>query len=549
MNLYPFYLNSNVKIPIIPSKQVFCLLFSVFCSWQLLNAQLNGSFYFDTVKVKDWPAIHSFAYGVYGPYVLMIGGRTDGVHGKKSGFENTNSNQLIYLWNVETNAITVYHPDSLNITLKDFLNAANTNFTQDKEFLYILGGYGQSLNGDYITYPYFIKIGLEDCINRILQNRNLMPSIQYLHNDLFAVAGGQLKILDSTFYLIGGHKFTGKYDHENHSMNQNYTDAVRIFKLNDQGDTLQLLPLAEFVDDIVFHRRDFNVSPMISQSGNLELMAFSGVFQYNINRAFLNTSIITPNGYREIFDFEQKFASYSCARIGLYDSTNNQMHQVFFGGMAEYYRDSTQAINHDEYVPFVKSVSSVSRLADGSYSEILYANELPGYFGTNSEFFVNPGLTLSHPEIIDLSSLQRDTTLLGYIFGGIYNPGPMRNPWQNDSAHLTISNPYLLKSYYIKNKSTATNKINAEIKEQEISIHPNPAHNKIQISFSNPYNIQKLSIELLDSNGQSLGKYHYGQLRHPQLLLNTTGIKSQNLFLNFHINNKFLIRKQVILIK
>jgi len=70
-------------------------------------------------------------------------------------------------------------------------------------------------------------------------------------------------------------------------------------------------------------------------------MVFSGVFQYNINRPFLNTAIIDRTNFEERFDFEHKLASYTCSRLGLYDSIKNEFHLLFFGGMADYFRDSS----------------------------------------------------------------------------------------------------------------------------------------------------------------------------------------------------------------
>lgn len=75
----------------------------------------------------------------------MIGGRKDGIHPKESGFEIQNSNQTIYLWNTISDSIIRYELDSLSLELIDYLSSANTSFTQDSQFLYIIGGYSQSI--------------------------------------------------------------------------------------------------------------------------------------------------------------------------------------------------------------------------------------------------------------------------------------------------------------------------------------------------------------------------------------------------------------------
>lgn len=111
------------------------------------SAQSLGNFRFDTVKIPDWPAIHSFAYGVMPPHVLMIGGRKDGIHDKKTGFEITSNNSSMYLWNTQTNQITEQNLDGLPIELFDFLSASNAQFVQDSSYLYLMGGYAQSVLG------------------------------------------------------------------------------------------------------------------------------------------------------------------------------------------------------------------------------------------------------------------------------------------------------------------------------------------------------------------------------------------------------------------
>lgn len=527
----------------------FAISFIILLVSTQLRSQVSGHFVFDTLKIKNWPAIHSFSYAKFGTYILMIGGRTDGVHGKQSGFENKNSNKFIFLWNTANDSILLYQPDSLNEELKDYLNASNANFTQDDQFLYIMGGYGQSVSGIYKTYPLFLKINLKDCIDRILSNKDISSSIKYLVSDQFAVAGAQIRIMDSMFYLVGGHNFTGKYDSEKHTLNQKYTDALRIFKISEKGDSLHYELVKEIISDYNFHRRDYNLNPIISEKGEIKLMAFSGVFQYNANRAFLNTVLIQNQNFEEVFDFDHKFASYNCARVGLYDAVKNEMHQIFFGGMAEYYRDSANTITRDGYVPFVNSVSSVTRKKDGTLAEFLYPEELPGYFGTNSEFVINPELQLVYQDIVDLNSMTKDTNYLGLIIGGIYNSGRNRNPWQSDSANLTISNPYVIKVSFIKKESTATNKSINSISNIDVALFPNPSKHQVRLVFPKDIDIKSLDIWIDDLEGRKIKSYRFDTLADKELLLSTKDLIPQNYSLNLLINRKYILKKHLSIIK
>ncbi len=472
------------------------------------------------------------------------------MHPKESGFEYENSNPLIYLWNTQNNTIFPFKTDLLDPIIIDFLSAANTNFTQDDQFLYTLGGYGQSKNGKFKTHPVFLRVDLKKCIDSILGNGDISSAFKYIVSDHFAVAGAQLRIMDSLFYLVGGHLFSDKYDHNNHSLNQKYTDALSIFKIVEQGDTLHYIPIQTIIDDFNFHRRDYNLNPVITETGELNLMVYSGVFQYNINRPFLNTSLIKKRSFVELPDFEHKFASYNCARFACFDSTNNEFHQLFFGGMAEYYRDSIMNLTKDTYVPFVKSISSVTRRSDGSFFEYLYEEELPGFFGTNSEFLLNPDLKVLYEDIVDITSLNKDTTYLGLLFGGIYNPSKMRNPWQNDSAHLTMSNPYHLKIFFIPDKIMSVEN-SKYIPEESIDIKliPNPANTQIKIEFPRDLKIKRLKISMLDSSGQTLKEYNYKDLASHELLLNTSELLPQQYTLMFQINDHIKLRKKVSILK
>ncbi len=531
-------------------KKLQCIFFlsSIFYfGLHQLHSQVAGRFLFDTIKLKNWPLIHSFAFGKYGEYVLMLGGRTDGIHEKESGFENTKSNSNIYLWNTLNDSIIQYKPDSLNAELTDYLNAANANFIQDSQSLYIMGGYGQSKSGIYKTYPLFLKINFKDCIERILLNKDISPTIKYIVSDQFAVAGAQLRIMDSLFYLVGGHKFDGKYSVDDHSITQKYTDALRIIKFFESGDTLQYALIKEITNDAVFHRRDYNVNPIIDRNGEIKLMVLSGVFQYNVARAFLNTALIQNQNYEEIFDFEHKYAAYNCARIGMFDHTKNEMHQLFFGGMAEYYRDSINAISRDGYVPFVKSVSSITRKNDGSFLEYLYPEELPGYFGTNSEFLLNPEIKIIYEDIIDLNSIQNDTTCIGTIFGGIYNPSEYRNPWQIDSAHLTKSNPYHLKVYFIKDKTTASKKIEDHEDTTEVVLIPNPANKQFRLIFSKELTINSLDLWIQDTQGRMIKTFRFKELSNNELTLSTKDLVPQNYSLYLSMNGNRPLKKQLII--
>jgi hypothetical protein len=535
----------NLRIHL--SIPAFLILLFICIHPQLSSAQLKGTFHFDTSRINNWPNIHSFTYGRYGDYILMLGGRRDGLHAQESGFELKNNNSYLYLWNIITDSIIPYEPDSLQAVLYDFLNASNSNFCQDDKYLYIMGGYGESYFGNFITFPLFVRIDLENCIQSILSKRDITRSIRYIQNETFAVAGAQLRIYNSKFYLVGGHQFTGKYSAKNHSMNQAYTDALRIFSIGESADSLKYTLISSTLNDEIFHRRDYNLNPVIDPNGVIQLMVCSGVFQYNVNRAFLNTALISESGYEEIFNFEQKYANYHCGRVSLYDSLHNEMHQLFFGGMSEFYRDSVMEISHDAYVPFVKSVSEIYRNSNNQWEELLFPDELPGYLGTNAEFLINPKLHTIYENIIDIKSLQSDTNYLGCLFGGIYNPDTLRNPWQNDKAYLTKSNPYQIKVYFIPDQSVDNDDAPVDL-ASEIFFIPNPVNDQLRIKLPESIFSNTIKISIEDTQGRLLHQLNTTAINEHELIINTSSLKSNHYVLHFLIDEKLSVRKTLIVL-
>ncbi len=493
-------------------SKINLIIFCIYLISTSIYSQFNYSVSIDTFRIPNWPNIHSFTYGIVNESIYMFGGRLDGIHDKNSGFENKFSNDQIYRWNTKTQTITQYSLDSLLPSMIEPLSAANAAFTQVNNQLMIIGGYGQSKTGAYKTYPSLITIDLAKLDQAIASNQNIGTAFKQIIDDTFAVAGGQLEVLDQLYYLTGGHRFEGIYKDSSLVVNQRYTSACRIFNIDFSGDTLSIDFKKEIVDEFNFHRRDFNLSPFIMQDRNEKLMCFAGVFLVNENRPFMNLAAVNYNGYEDIPDFNQRFANYTCPHVGFYSDVKNEMHKVFFGGMAEYYRDTLDQVVRDPFVPFVKSISSISRRSDGTFQETLLKEKMPAYLGTNSEIFLNPQLPYFKNKIINLDSIQKDSTWLGYIFGGIYNPLHEANPFEKNKASLTLANPYIINLQLIKNNSTQVQEPNSSVQQNKFEwiLSPNPATNKISIISPN-INIETLSIWITNASGKLV---HYEKLDH-----------------------------------
>lgn len=77
---------------------------------------------------------------------------------------------------------------------------------------------------------------------------------------------------------------------------------------------------------------------------------------------------IDSSGYAANNAFSQYYNHYHCAFLPPYSAGANEMHTVFFGGIAQFY-DSLGILVQDNNVPFVKTIARVTRNAAGVMAE------------------------------------------------------------------------------------------------------------------------------------------------------------------------------------
>jgi hypothetical protein len=151
--------------------------------------------------------------------------------------------------------------------------------------------------------------------------------------------------------------------------------------------------------------------------------AFSGVFQVQADLPFLNTVDIHSNGYAPKAGFEQLLNHYHSGKVSVYDAAANEMHTIFFGGMAQFYYDAGGNLVKDDQVPFVSTIGKVTRNGEGLMTEEKFG-DLPGLLGSGAEFLLNHQIPLYANEVIKLNQIDQDTVLAGYLYGGIESTAP-----------------------------------------------------------------------------------------------------------------------------
>ncbi len=463
------------------------------------SAQFNYRFIIDTIRINEELHLHSFAYGRIENKLLIFGGRKDGIHGKDKGFEKEYENHNLIVFDLSNKQLASYTLTNLDILLQDALSSSNSNFCQVQDKLIITGGYSQNSKSQYITHPSLIEINLTQLLQLIQSNQNISTSFRQIINDTFAVAGGQLKFINNKFYLAGGHRFNGKYSLDSRLFRQQYTEGVYVFSIDSTQNELKVSIHTKIIDELNFHRRDFNLSPFVTEKNKIEPVAFSGVFMVNEARPFNNISSIQENGFTDISNFNQYLASYQCSRIGLYSPTSDVMNVLFFGGMAEYYPDEKGDLIRDPLVPFIKTISRVERNNNGTYNEYAFDQEMPLFMGTNSEFIIAKDLPMYSDEIIDQDKISSDTTLVGYILGGIINTSTRLNPWQDSMIHLTAANPYLTTIRLLKSSSS---QVHNPIKNLAPNLYLSPNPSKDILYFYSNKSIESLQLWIVNSEGR-----------------------------------------------
>lgn len=461
------------------------------------------------IQINGLSGLHSYAFAQDANKWLIIGGRRDGLHARQpfNAFPASQNNDSIYVIDIVTQQFWSASLNSLPIGMKEQLQSTNMNFYQDNDSLYIIGGYGYSNTAvDHITYPNLTSVQVSGLMNAIVNQASILTYFKQITNQNMAITGGQLGKLGNTFYLVGGHRFDGRYNPMGHNTyTQTYSNQIRKFELNNSGSSITVSNYSAITDAVHLRRRDYNLLPQIFPDGTEGYTISSGVFQSNVDLPFLYPVDITSNGHFPNTGFNQYLSNYHSAKACFYDSLNNEMHSLFFGGMSQYYYQNGTLIQ-DNNVPFVKTISRITRYADSSLSEFQLATEMPNFKGASAEFIINQNLPHTESEVIKISDIQGDTISIGHIFGGILSNS--LNPFGSNQTSTTSADPSIYEVILIRQNSTSINEIKDEGRAP-LRIFPNPAKAAFTASI-NLANHSKVYYFLSNTLGQVITE---GELR------------------------------------
>lgn len=437
------------------------------------------------VNINSLSGIHSYAFGQHDGKWLIVGGRLDGIHPRQpwAAFPENQNNADLYVIDPIGEQFWTAPISSLPSGIQEQLQSTNMNFHQVGDTLYIIGGYAYATSAaDHITFPNLTTIIVSNTIDSIINSQSFSAQFQQITDQEFAITGGQLGYLDGEFYLVGGHRFDGRYNPMgNPTYTQTYHTGYKTFEISNAFGNLTYSNLNQITDAVHLRRRDYNLMPQIYPDGAMGYMISSGVFQAVIDMPFLYPVDINSNGYIPQQGFNQYLSHYHSAKTAMYDSANNRMHNIFFGGLSQYYYENDTLVQDDQ-VPFVKTISLVTREADSSLTEYQLPIEMPGLKGASAEFIPNMAVSRYENSVLKLDEISGDSTLMGWIFGGIESTS--QNPFTNNTIADTKADSSIFE-VWIKKNPLGVDQIDGS-NPFDFSVLPNQVAQNYTLRINNP---------------------------------------------------------------
>ena len=244
----------------------------------------------------------------------MVIGRIEGLHGvsTNNSFEATYANSSILVIDTSNWQVYYFSVDSHDSVYHSLLRSTYTEFWQEGNKLFILGGYRWEASTGFYTAPNIISIVVNEMIDAVI-NQSTISAMQHIRNTydtVAAVTGGKLMKLGSDYFLVMGHRFDGFYNQQFVIYSQFYTEAIRKFNITDNGTTVSISNYTALSDTANFHRRDLNVEYFKYPSGQTGIAAYGGVFRKNQDWPFLNPIYFDGNNYA-VDTFNQKMSQYT----------------------------------------------------------------------------------------------------------------------------------------------------------------------------------------------------------------------------------------------
>jgi len=529
-------------------KSIYSFIFLVFTGLAFSQPTFDYQVQLNAITIPNLPGLHSYVYGQHNGKWLIIGGRLDGIHARQpfNAFPGSLNNTTMYVVDVATQQTWSASVNTLPVGLKEQLQSTNMNFYQVENTLFIIGGYAFSVTAnDHITFDKLTSVDVPNLMDAIINGNPITSYFKQISNPIFQNTGGQLGKIGSEFYLIGGHVFTGRYNPMNNpTFTQTYLNKIQKFTIDNSGTQLSYANYSAVTDAIHLHRRDYNLVPQVFPNGEEGYTISSGVFQINANLPFLYPVDIKSSGYFPQTQFNQYLSNYHNGKVGLYDATANKMHSLFFGGMSQYYYNGTTLIQ-DDNVPFVKTISRVTRIADGTLTEHKFPLEMPNYKGAGTEFIPNASLPHYTNKVIKLNDITATEFVIGHLYGGIQSPSI--NPFSNNQTSTTSADPTIYEVKLIYTPTLDVPTVNGK-NPFSMSVSPNPTKNGvIRLNFTMAYETTvDYFVTSMDGKILSEGEITDAEVGENSMNFELNKVSNQVISITFIFDNKFYVSKKII---
>jgi hypothetical protein len=486
-------------------KKLTTFLGLIFLSLAVFSQSTPFNIYIEPMNISGLGGLQAYSFGQHNGKWLVVGGRLDGLHRRQpfAAFDVAGNNNQIIVIDPVTKQKWTAPITSLSVALQEQLSSTNMEFHQQGNYLYVIGGYGyNATTAARKTFNNLTAIDVPAVINAVIGGTSFTSYFRQISDDQFAVTGGHLKKINNTFYLICGNKFDGNYNPMgNPTYTQVYTNAIRKFNLTDDGTTITVTHLPTITDAANLHRRDYNAVPQILPNGAEGITAFSGVFQPTIDLPFLNCVNIDSTGYAVNNTFQQFYNHYHCAVLPLYSTSKNEMHNVFFGGIAQYY-ESAGVLVQDNNVPFVNTIARVTRDANGTMAEYKLPVDMPSLLGAGAEFMPIANVPQFNNDVFKLDDFTADSTLVGYIYGGISSTAA--NIFFTNTGTQSSASSQIFKVYVIKNSTVGIHNLNKQSNGTlKVQVFPNPNDGNFVVKF-NLNKIAETKISIFGIDGKKI---------------------------------------------
>lgn len=453
---------------------------------------------FEAITGTNISGVNSFAFAQSGDKWLIIGGRTNGLHGLNSndGFPGEYKNDKVIV--IDTTTWQEYTADlnQLPWSIADPMRSTNMQYIQDGSYLYMIGGFGyDSLIDTYVTFPSLTAVHVDNIINQVINAQPIASSIRKIVDTNFVVCGGDLGKIGNNYYLTFGHNFQGVYaDPPVPIFTQVYCNKIKKFSFTDDGTTITLSPFTYDIDTNNYHRRDFTLGPIVKPDGSFALEVYGGVFKKTHNLPYLEPITISASGTSVNMGYQQLMSQYTCANIPVYDSLSQNMYSTLLGGISLYdYNPLSNTVNMDTLVPFISDITTMTTHSSGAVEETVMPVQLPGLLGSNAKFVLNQNIAHYSNEVVHIRNLPNTKTLAGYLYGGIR---AHQGNFGTSAANDTIYRVYITPNNMPLGVSEVTG-------IEGLSLYPNPAQQSTTLLFTLKH-AQTVSVELLDITGKTI---------------------------------------------